>query len=217
MKIESGFRSLNYATCMMCILEGDEQAQEQLRPYLPGSDVAWARSLRLLSPVPEILSVSNWLRNLLVIQKGFNLSFSFTCSCTRLQRSGEGHQGLNGIGSFSRLFVLQSNSLQQDEIRSCIVRRSTSSKRLNLAAKLFFFCRSEVSLNDWFKQVSQPVPHKLISPSYYSDITSVSLSLSLPPSFSSPLPPPPVLPLFLSLSLTSRTSRTTYQALPRLN
>ena len=110
MKIESGFKSFNYATCMMCILEGDEKAQVQLRPYLPGSDMAWARSLCLLSPVPEILSVRNWLRNLLVIKKGFNLSFSFTCSCTRLQRSGEGHQGFNGIGSFSRLFVLQSNS-----------------------------------------------------------------------------------------------------------
>ena len=64
MKIDSGFKSLNYAICVMCILEDDEQAQEQLRPYLPRSDVAWARSLRLLSPVPEIF-VSNWLRNLL--------------------------------------------------------------------------------------------------------------------------------------------------------
>ena len=64
MKIDSGFKSLNYAICVMCILEDDEQAQEQLRPYLPRSDVAWARSLRLLSPVPEIF-VRNWLRNLL--------------------------------------------------------------------------------------------------------------------------------------------------------
>ena len=37
----------------MCILEGDEQAEEQLRPHLPRSDVAWARSLNLLSPVPH--------------------------------------------------------------------------------------------------------------------------------------------------------------------
>ena len=64
MKIDSGFKSLNYAICVMCILEDDKQAQEQLRPYLPRSDVAWARSLGLLSPVPEIF-VSNWLRNLL--------------------------------------------------------------------------------------------------------------------------------------------------------
>ena len=63
MKIDSGFKSLNYAICVMCILEGDEQAKEQLRPHLPRSDVAWARSLRLLSPVPEIF-VKNWLRNL---------------------------------------------------------------------------------------------------------------------------------------------------------
>ena len=64
MKIDSGFKSLNYAICVMCILEGDEQAEEQVRPHLPRSDVAWARSLHLLSPVPEIF-VRNWLRNLL--------------------------------------------------------------------------------------------------------------------------------------------------------
>ena len=64
MKIDSGFKNLNYAICVMCILEGDEQAEEQVRPHLPRSDVAWARSLHLLSPVPEIF-VRNWLRNLL--------------------------------------------------------------------------------------------------------------------------------------------------------
>ena len=64
MKIDSGFKSLHYAICVMCILEGDEQAEEQVRPHLPRSDVAWARSLHLLSPVPEIF-VRNWLRNLL--------------------------------------------------------------------------------------------------------------------------------------------------------
>ena len=64
MKIDSGFKSLNYAICVMCILEGDEQAEQQVRPHLPRSDVAWARSLHLLSPVPEIF-VRNWLRNLL--------------------------------------------------------------------------------------------------------------------------------------------------------
>ena len=64
MKIDSGFKSLNYAICVMCILEGDEQAEEQVRPHLPRSDVAWARSLHLLLPVPEIF-VRNWLRNLL--------------------------------------------------------------------------------------------------------------------------------------------------------
>ena len=64
MKIDSGFKSLNYAICVMCILEGDQQAEEQIRPHLPRSDVAWARSLHLLSPVPEIF-VRNWLRNLL--------------------------------------------------------------------------------------------------------------------------------------------------------
>ena len=64
MKIDSGFKSLNYAICVMCILEGDEKPEEQLRSHLPRCDVAWARSLHLLSPVPEIL-VRNWLRNLL--------------------------------------------------------------------------------------------------------------------------------------------------------
>ena len=64
MKINSGFKSLNYAIYVMCIFEGDEQAEEQLRPHLPRSDVAWARSLHFLSPVPEIF-VRNWLRNLL--------------------------------------------------------------------------------------------------------------------------------------------------------
>ena len=64
MKIDSGFTRLNYAICVMCILEDDEQTQEQLRPYLLRSEVAWARSLRLLSPVPEIFD-RNWLRNLL--------------------------------------------------------------------------------------------------------------------------------------------------------
>ena len=64
MKIDSGFKSLNYAICVMCILEGDQQAEQQVRPHLPRSDVAWARSLHLLSPVPEIF-VRNWLRNLL--------------------------------------------------------------------------------------------------------------------------------------------------------
>ena len=55
MKIDSGFKSLNYAICVMCILKDDEQAQEKLRPYLPRSDVAWVRSLRLLSPVLRYL------------------------------------------------------------------------------------------------------------------------------------------------------------------
>ena len=59
-----------YAICVMCILEGDEQAEHQVRPHLPRSDVAWARSL--LSPVPEIF-VRNWLRNLLK-QTGRDLS-----------------------------------------------------------------------------------------------------------------------------------------------
>ena len=64
MKIDSGFKNLNYAICVMCILEGDEQAEQQVRPHLPRSDVDWARSLHLLSPVPEIF-LRNWLRNLL--------------------------------------------------------------------------------------------------------------------------------------------------------
>ena len=64
MKIESGFKSLNYALAVMCVLDGDAFAQDRIRPFLPRSNVAWARSLRLLSPVPGVF-MNNWLRNLL--------------------------------------------------------------------------------------------------------------------------------------------------------
>ena len=64
MKIDSGFKSLNYAICVMCIPRR-RRTSSRATPSLPTrSDVAWARSLRLLSPVPEIF-VRNWLRNLL--------------------------------------------------------------------------------------------------------------------------------------------------------
>ena len=64
MKIDAGYKSLNYAIALSCILEGDEALQEEIRPYLPRSNNAWARSMRLMAPPPAIF-VQNWLKNLL--------------------------------------------------------------------------------------------------------------------------------------------------------
>ena len=46
------------------ILQDDIEAQESLAPYLPQSNVAWARSSRLLKPLPRHF-ITLWLRNLL--------------------------------------------------------------------------------------------------------------------------------------------------------
>ena len=64
MKIDSGYKNLNYAIALLCIHEGDEEAQEGLSPALPRSNVAWARSMRLLARVPTSF-VGGWLNNLL--------------------------------------------------------------------------------------------------------------------------------------------------------
>ena len=53
MKKESGYKSLNYAIALTCILEDDSESQEKLRPFLPKSNVSWARSSRLLKPQPR--------------------------------------------------------------------------------------------------------------------------------------------------------------------
>ena len=53
MKMQSGYKSLNYAIALACILQDDIHAQESLEPYLPQSHVAWARSSRLLKPLPS--------------------------------------------------------------------------------------------------------------------------------------------------------------------
>ena len=64
MKMQSGYKSLNYAIALACILQEDIDAQESLVPYLPQSNVAWARSSRLLKPLPRHF-ITLWLRNLL--------------------------------------------------------------------------------------------------------------------------------------------------------
>ena len=63
MKKESGYKSLNYAIALTCILEDDSESQEKLQPFLPKSNVSWARSSRLLKPQPRhFLRV--WIRRL---------------------------------------------------------------------------------------------------------------------------------------------------------
>lgn len=64
MKITSGYQSLNYAIALMCILGQDEEAQKKSSPFLPSSNVAWARSMKVLSPLPKQF-VRCWLRKLL--------------------------------------------------------------------------------------------------------------------------------------------------------
>ena len=64
MKKESRYRGLNYAIALTCILEHDSESQARLRPYLPRSNVAWARSSRLLmKPLPEHF-IRVWYRHL---------------------------------------------------------------------------------------------------------------------------------------------------------
>ena len=62
MKKECGYKAINYAIALTCILEDDSESQERLRPYLPKSNVAWARSCRLLKPSTHFLRV--WLHRL---------------------------------------------------------------------------------------------------------------------------------------------------------
>ena len=64
MKFRSGFRSINYAIALTCILDGHEELQEKIAPFLPRSNAAWARSLAVLDPVPPVF-VRSWLKNLL--------------------------------------------------------------------------------------------------------------------------------------------------------
>ena len=64
MKIDAGYKSLNYAIALSCVLEGDHAAQEEIRPFLPKSNNAWARSMRLMCPLPVIF-LKNWLNNLM--------------------------------------------------------------------------------------------------------------------------------------------------------
>ena len=64
MKITSGYQSLNYAIALICILGEDDEAQKKCSAFLPTSNVAWARSMKMLAPVPTQF-VRCWLRNLL--------------------------------------------------------------------------------------------------------------------------------------------------------
>ena len=64
MKKESGYKSLNYAIALTCILEGDCDSIMKLLPFLPDSNVAWARSSRMLRPQPPSF-VMAWLYHLM--------------------------------------------------------------------------------------------------------------------------------------------------------
>ena len=59
LKKESGYKVMNYAIALLCTL-GDH---EQLHPFLPQSNVAWARSSKYLHFPPH--AEKAWLRNLL--------------------------------------------------------------------------------------------------------------------------------------------------------
>ena len=50
--------------CVTCILADDKEAPDRIAMFLPKSNVAWSRSVRLLHPVP-MQFVESWLRNLL--------------------------------------------------------------------------------------------------------------------------------------------------------
>ena len=73
MKFRSGFRSINYAIALTCILDGHEELQEKIAPFLPRSNAAWARSLAVLDPVPPVF-VRSWLKNLLKPTPSRNLT-----------------------------------------------------------------------------------------------------------------------------------------------
>ena len=73
MKYRSGFRSINYAIALTCILDGHEELQEKIAPFLPRSNAAWARSLAVLDPVPPVF-VRSWLKNLLKPAPSRNLT-----------------------------------------------------------------------------------------------------------------------------------------------
>ena len=71
MKKECRYRSLSYPLALMCILEGHSEDQERLQSFLPKSHVAWARSSRLLKPLPVHFQKS-WLRRLIQSPKSLS-------------------------------------------------------------------------------------------------------------------------------------------------
>ena len=64
-KKECKYKSLNYAISLLCILEHDVDSQEKLYPFLPKSNVAWARSYTALKSVAPAHFSRSWLRHLL--------------------------------------------------------------------------------------------------------------------------------------------------------
>lgn len=63
-KKESRYRSLNYAIALTCVLYHDVHQREKLIPFLPESNVSWARSSQLMNPVPNEFVVA-WYRHLM--------------------------------------------------------------------------------------------------------------------------------------------------------
>ena len=53
----------HYAIALTCLHEGDEKALAKLSPFLPKSNVVWARNMDLMNPMPMIFAWS-WLKNL---------------------------------------------------------------------------------------------------------------------------------------------------------
>ena len=73
MKKECRYKSINYALALMCILEGDPESQEKLRPYLPKSHAAWARSSRIMKPLSNFF-ITSWLDHLMINAKQLSTS-----------------------------------------------------------------------------------------------------------------------------------------------
>lgn len=82
MKKEGGFKSINYAIALTCILADDDTSVEKLKPFLPRSNVSWARSMRLLDPVSNAF-VYAWYRHM---RQGVNRPLSLS-QCKRLNRN----------------------------------------------------------------------------------------------------------------------------------
>eukprot|EP00117_Sycon_ciliatum_P012949 scpid88804/ scgid13810/ len=63
-KKDNNYKSLNYAIALRCIYHEDEATCQKLRVYLPKSNVAWARSSKLMNCMPEQFAKA-WLQQLM--------------------------------------------------------------------------------------------------------------------------------------------------------
>ena len=63
MKIESGYKNLNYAIALSCILP--QESLDKVAPFLPQSHVSWARSSRLLPKPLSTQFIRTWLHRLM--------------------------------------------------------------------------------------------------------------------------------------------------------